>query len=182
MLLGRSIDAPLDANGVAQARALASHFAARGHRFGIECSPRLRTLQTAQAISRQSGCSVTVEPAFDEVDFGAWGGQSFEALNMDDRWRTWNSQRSTSATPAGETVAGIQERVTRRLTHLAAVSPAATIGIVTHAEIIRSLLLSWLRVPVDAFHRVEVHPASVTTVDYTTRAVRVLQREEPAAV
>jgi probable phosphoglycerate mutase len=181
MLLGRTVDAPLDAHGLLQAHALGRRLADRRKSLRLETSPRLRTRQTAEAISQHTKCCVVVEPAFDEVDFGRWSGQSFASLNLDPGWLSWNAQRSRCSTPAGESVARIQERVTRRLMELSVTSPDCTVGVVTHAEIIRSMLLRWLQIPVDAFHQVEVHPASITTIEFSPRRVRILDREEPAA-
>lgn len=162
-LLGRTVDAPLDAGGELEALALADRL--RHERpLRLETSPRLRARQTAQAIAAATGLVPHVHAALDELDFGAWSGRRFDALANDPRWRLWNAERDRASTPAGATIADTQARLMRLLEALSRRFPGATLVLVTHAEIVRSALLHALRRPARDYGLVDVPPASTTSL------------------
>ena len=171
VLLGRAIDAPLDARGVREAAAVAGRLA--GERAAvIEASPRRRTQQTAQAIAAKLGLPVTTSPALDELDFGRWAGRRFDELAADAAWRAWNERRASAATPAGDDVAAVQARITAHLRRLARAFPAATVVLVTHAEVIRAAVLHYLGRSADRWHELSIEPASVKTLRLAPRSAR----------
>jgi broad specificity phosphatase PhoE len=159
VLLGRSIDMPLDVRGCAQAHALAPGLAALAPTI-VASSPRRRALQTATEIAAQAGCAVRILEELDEVDFGYWSGQRFAALAHDEHWQEWNAQRDTAATPAGETMASVCARALSGLRTLAREFDGATLIAVTHAEIIRTLLLRTRGMTMDRYWQLDVAPAS----------------------
>jgi broad specificity phosphatase PhoE len=163
ILLGRALDAPLDARGQDQARALAENLR-HEHPLVLETSPRLRARQTAQAIAAATGLVPRVRSALDEMDFGEWGGRRFDHLALDPRWHHWNARRDRASTPSGATIAGTQALLVHLLDLLSRRFPGATIVLVTHAEIIRSALLHALGAPADDYRRIDVPPASTTAI------------------
>ena len=103
-------------------------------------------------------------PALDEVEFGGWSGSSFDDLLDDPRWRRWNESRGKARCPGGESMAEVRRRA---LGHVLLASRHAARGpvvMVSHAEIIRSLVLVARELPFDAWASVDVPPASLTTV------------------
>jgi probable phosphoglycerate mutase len=163
VLLGRRIDAPLDARGEREAAELAERLR-RERPVRVEASPRLRAQQTAQAICAATGLRLHVRAALDEIDFGHWSGRRFDELALDPSWRHWNAEREHAVTPAGETIAGVQMRVLRLLRVLARRFAGATLVLVTHAEIVRSVLLHALGAPAGDYRFVDVPPASLTVL------------------
>ena len=112
-LAGRDIDVSLGDAGRAQARRLATRMA-RERIDAIHTSPRRRTRETAAAIAALAEIREEVADDLDEIDFGGeWCGKNFDELNRDPRWRRWNEDRRSAATPAGATLANTLERVTR---------------------------------------------------------------------
>ena len=180
VLLGRAIDAPLDARGEAQARAVAGRLAQESPDV-LQASPRRRTRQTAQAIAERTGGTVADAAALDEVDFGAWCGQSFEQLEADDRWRDWNARRGSARTPAGEDMAGVLARVLPHVQALADAFAGGLLVLVTHAEVIRAVVLHHLGMPADEFHRIAIAPASLTTLRFGGTAWEVERVNEQVA-
>jgi broad specificity phosphatase PhoE len=160
-LLGRTLDAPLDARGERQARALAERLRDEAP-LRVESSPRLRTLQTARAIAGGARCDVEVAAALDELDFGHWAGRSFAQLESENDWQRWNRERDHARTPAGIDIRAVQRNIARHLAALAATFAGATLVLVTHAEIIRSLVLHCLHAPARDYARFAVAPASIT--------------------
>lgn len=179
-LLGRTLDAPLDAHGKRQARALAERLSSEAP-LRVECSPRRRTLQTACAIAERAHCDMRVAPALDELDFGEWAGRTFAQLEHDRGWRRWNENRDQARTPAGIGIRVVQQSVGRHLATLAANCSGATLVLVTHAEIIRSVVLYCLGAPARNYLGITIDPASITRLCADPDGgVRVEAINEPA--
>lgn len=162
VLSGRS-DARLTPEGEREARALAAWMARRGL-TRLETSPRPRARQTADAIGAACGLSVEVSPALEEIDFGAWTGRSFAELGPDPEWRRWNAQRSQARPPGGESQAEAIARADGHVRALAAAAPDAVAALVTHADIIRGLVVHHLGLGAQALLRFDADAASVTTL------------------
>lgn len=181
MLLGRTVDAPLDARGMRQAEATAK--ALRHHEnLLVVSSPRRRTRQTAAAIAALTGCEVASSDAIDELDFGRWSGRTFAQLAEDADWRYWNEHRGSAAMPSGERMADVQARVLPELNRWREAFPGRVIAIVTHAEVIRAALMYWLDAPLDGYSRLAIHPASCSTVSLGDWGVRIegINQQVPA--
>lgn len=161
MLYGRAVDASLDERGEREARRLAQHLRELSGPL-IYCSPRLRTRQTAEHIARACGSDVALSPELDEVDYGTWAGRTFASLESDRDWQRWNQQRSRSTTPAGATITALQDGLERYLSELHARAGDRTVVLVTHAELIRSILMRVLQIPIDLYSRLQIAPASVS--------------------
>lgn len=160
-LTGRAAGVNLSAFGRRQADALGRVLAARRPSV-LQCSPRERARQTAEAISRHTGLEPMVEPALDEIDFGAWNGAAFADLEPDPLWRRWNEARDAGAPPEGEAMA---DAVTRMASHIEGLAggPGAIV-MVTHCDVIRGVVAHYLGLPMQAIFRFEVAPASITTL------------------
>lgn len=161
-LAGRS-EHPLSACGELEALALAKSISAN-HSTRLQSSPRRRCRQTIEPIVTKTGQTVELCPPLDEIDFGDWTGRSFIALHDDPLWRRWNDQRSATRPPGGETMREAQSRIVAHLISSATAHPSATIVMVTHAELIRSVVLHSLRLPLEAWHSIDVPYTSITTV------------------
>ena len=161
VLLGRSVDAPLDERGEGQARFVAQRLLDLPQLI-VESSPRRRARHTAGIIAAARDTTVRIVPQMDDVDFGRWSGQTFEALMADPQWRRWNKYRRVSRTPAGDSIRDVQERVLAHFHKLEQAFDGETIVIVTHAEVIRSAVLLALQAPIDDYYRFEIGPASLT--------------------
>ncbi len=165
VLLGRKIDGPLDGRGEGQARFVAQRLLAVPD-VVVESSPRRRARHTAGIIASQRDTVVRVAPQMDDVDFGSWSGQTFEALAADPQWQRWNRYRGVSRTPAGDSIRDVQERAVAHFRKLQQTFDEETIVLVTHAEVIRSVVLFALQAPIDDYCRYEIGPASLTRLTF----------------
>jgi broad specificity phosphatase PhoE len=161
VLLGRSVDGPLDERGEAQARFVAQRLL-KLPQLIVESSPRRRARHTAGIIASARDTTVRIVPQMDDVDYGRWSGQTFEALLADPQWRRWNKYRRVSRTPAGDSIRDVQDRVLAHFRKLQQEFDAETIVIVTHEEVIRSVVLLALQAPIDDYSRLAIGPASLT--------------------
>lgn len=105
---------------------------------GVHTSPALRCQALARAIAARDGVGLGSEPDLAELDFGAWEGQTWDALPRD-QIDAWAIDPWCVAPPGGETYAALSRRVQRVLARLA-VAPARTLALVTHAGPMRSIL------------------------------------------
>jgi probable phosphoglycerate mutase len=163
VLVGRMPGAQLDENGREQARRVAGLLAGRDI-TAIQSSPQARARETAQPIAGRTGLPVEIAKAVDEIDVGDWTGLPFSALREDPRWQLWNQTRSAARPPRGESMQELQSRVVRHLYRMSSERPDARVVVVSHAEVIRAALLHVLKLPLDEFWRLEVAPASVSTL------------------
>ncbi len=180
ILLGRTLDPPLDANGSMQAYAVARRLKAEAPQC-VESSPRLRTLQTARAIAAEANCPLRVAPELDELDFGHWSGRPFSDLEGDEDWRRWNRERANGRTPAGITIPGLQAVLSHYFSDLAEVCAGCTLVLVTHAELIRAALLLALHADPGGWQHYEIAPASVTRLAMRDGALMPDSLREAAA-
>lgn len=148
----------------------------------IQSSPRLRARQSATILAERFGLAVEIVSDMDEIDAGDWTFAPLAELKHDLRWKLWNTRRGASRPPNGESMRSLQRRVVRHLTRLAREKTDDTIVIVSHAEPIRAALLRYLGIPLDDFLRVEIAPASVSTLvrDGGSLDVARVNQEVPA--
>ena len=179
ILLVRHADHPLAATTLAGRDANAVHLSDFGRQQAaqladvladepIDClqsSPRLRCIETAEALATEFDLPVMVEPALDEVHFGAWTGVEFAQLEANPKWYAWNVHRARTRPPGGETIAEARIRIFRHMEAISRRYPARTIVMVTHAEIIRAVRLHRAGLSADAWRSVDVPLASISTID-----------------
>ena len=176
-LAGRMPGVRLGAAGRAQAARLAERL--RREEFDtIHSSPRERTTETAQAISAATAAPVETAPDLDEVDFGPWSGRGFDELDADPLWRQWNGARSLTRTPGGETMHDVQARVLRLMERLSAKHPERTIVLVSHAEVIKAAVSFHLGLPIDAWQKFDIAPASITKLAVSEEGAKLLGLNE----
>jgi broad specificity phosphatase PhoE len=164
-LIGRLPGFSLSPRGVEQA----AHVAAYVRRFQAEMvlsSPLERAAETAIHIAQACGVKVETDRSFHECDFGRWTGMTFSALALDPDWKLYNARRSFSSAPGGESLQDVQYRAIRRLNQLDREHSGKTVAVVTHADVIRSILTYVAGVPIDLYIRFAIDPASVSIVGF----------------
>lgn len=180
VLAGRS-DIGLSGIGRAQAHTLAAqHWV--GDLSAIYASPSRRTQETAAILSANAVLSVHTAEALNEIDFGYWSGRLIAELDDDPWWRLWNARRQSARTPGGETMAGVQARACTCVNDIARHWPGASVAVVTHAEIIRAVLMSARRMPLSSWAGIPVPTASVHTIKVDPSDTAAREREERPAL
>ena len=163
VLAGRMDGVPLDAGGRADAEALGRHFLGQDI-AAVQSSPMTRAKETAEPIAAAVGAPLEIVEALDEIDCGDWTGLSFAALGDDPRWKAWNEARGFARIPGGETMRDVQARMMDHICALRDAWSERTIVLVSHADTIKAALLYVLGLPFDALQRIDVDPASITTL------------------
>lgn len=170
VLSGRS-DIALNEPGRAEAEAVARWFAATPPR-SLHSSPRARALETAVPLAAMSGLAVVTAPALDEIDFGAFTGRAFAALDGDPDWDRWNRERERARCPGGETMG---EAVQRALDYLSAIAATDAPAVcVTHCDIVRGVVTDRLGLPPGRLLTLGCDPGSITTLAFDGGEARLL--------
>lgn len=177
VLVGRLAKVCLSLEGICQAKRLASWFAGRDVAI-VHSSPRERACETAAPIAAAAGVEWNIAPELDEIEFGEWTGMSFDALSNDDRWRAWNSSRSSARPPGGETMIEAQSRILAHIEGVRGLLPRGCAVLVSHCDVIKAALLHFLDRSVDAYHEFDIAPGSVSTVRLADARAEVLAVNE----
>ncbi len=175
LLCGRMAGVRLGVMGRAQAQRLAERFAHEDVAC-VQSSPLERAVETAEPIAARLGRSPEICEGITEIDFGIWSGMSFETLSQDPRWRSWNDARQVSRPPDGETMLEAQARIVKAMEETRRLHPGRSVVLVSHSDVIKAALLYHLGMPIDAYSRIEIEPASVSTLvvgDWGSKVVRL---------
>ncbi|UEM01560.1 histidine phosphatase family protein [Skermanella rosea] len=180
LLAGRTPGVTLSERGVDQARRTAERLARTGGIAAVHASPLERTARTAGIVADRLGLPVEITDALAEIDFGGWTGRPFTDLDEREDWRRWNHFRSGTRPPGGETMAEVQGRALGFIDELIRGGPQGSAVLVSHCDVIRAVLAHYLGMPQDLLLRLEVAPASVSTVEIGPWGPRILRiNEEP---
>jgi probable phosphoglycerate mutase len=159
--------------GVRQAASLAQKLATL-ELAAIYASPLERAQETAARIAARHRVGVQTAPELGEVRFGRWTARSFAELDADEAWERWNHMRSAARAPGGESALEVQARIVALLERVRIAHPDACVAVVSHADVIKLALVHALGSPIDLMRRIEISPASVSTLMLDRLEVRVL--------
>ena len=172
-LAGRSPGVHLNDEGRRQADALAGALAGLPV-DAVYSGPLERARETAAAIAERLGRPLEPAPGLDELDYGDWTGRSLDSLTHHPVWRAFNASRSSTRIPGGESMGEVVARSAAELERLRRAHPDGMVAAVSHGDVIRGVLLHALGVPLDHIHRLEVAPASASTLRLFDDAWQVL--------
>lgn len=158
-------DIPLDDEGRAQARALASFLQNESLAFAV-ASDLGRAVETAQTIlSAHPGVLLRLEPDLREMAFGDWEGLTWAQIVASDPQiaREGHHRPKFYTPPNGESFEALVTRTARALERIRAESAdGARVLIVTHAGVLHALLRVVLGEEQGAALEVRFTPAGVT--------------------
>jgi broad specificity phosphatase PhoE len=163
VLTGRAPGLHLNAGGRIQAERLADRLS-KLPIGAIYSGPLERAQETAGPLSKRLSLERCLSPAFDEVDFGAWTSLTFTALEQRPDWKIWNESRDRATPPEGESIQAVQERVAIEMNFLVQRHPEEIITIVSHGEVIKSVMMYFLGIPIKSHARLEISPGSLTVM------------------
>jgi probable phosphomutase (TIGR03848 family) len=163
-LAGWTPEVHLNDEGKAQAEALGARLADAPIKV-IYASPLERTMETAEAVQRHhSHLTIQRNEQIGEVRYGDWEGQSIAALRTRKMWHVVQEYPSRAYFPNGETMRGVQERAVNAIETLVAAHPGQMVVVVSHADLIKMVLAHYLGMHLDAFQRIVVSPASISSL------------------
>jgi probable phosphomutase (TIGR03848 family) len=161
--LGGRTQTELSDAGRAQARAAGKRVAALPVR-AVYASPLTRAWQTAVLIGEAVGKDPVACEGLLEVDYGRWTDRSLRSVARTKMWPVIQALPSLASFPDGETIRRAQLRAADAVEELVARHRRGVIVAVSHADVIKVLVAFYLSLPLDAFQRLHVTPASVTVL------------------
>ena len=142
---------------------------------GVVSSPLERCRQTAKAIVKLQADSpaTSIDKGITECDYGEWQGRKIADLAKEDLWSSVQRHPSSVVFPGGESMAEMQRRAVAAIRHHDAAFEAehgaeAVWVAVSHGDIIKSILADALGMHLDLFQRINVNPASVSIIRYSS--------------
>ena len=160
-ILGHTPGVHLDDLGRQQAEQLAERLCV----LPIEAlysGPLERARETAEPLARKLHLPLHVADEFDELEMGDWTNRTLSELDLIPEWHKWNTQRSETVPPNGESMQQVQARL---LAKIAAVgNQFRCIAVFTHGDVIRAALTHFLGMHLDLLFRFQIDPGSVSIV------------------
>jgi probable phosphoglycerate mutase len=131
-------DPPLDDEGLRQAAAAGARLADAGL-AAVYHSPLLRARQTAEAVGRAAGASITERAELIDIDYGNWEALTPEEAAARDpsAFRTFMEDPLKAEVPGGESVRSVADRMARAISALVEAHPGQAIAAVSHELPIR---------------------------------------------
>lgn len=178
ILSGRILGVHLSAVGVEQSHTLTSRLG-KTKISALRISPMERCNETISPWWESIGksCNRNVELSIDnnltEVDYGRWSGKKLSALSKLKQWKTVQNKPSAMYFPLGEGLAQMQERAMRSVYESLNTKKSAVI-LVSHGDVIKSIIASTLGMHLDNFQRIVIDPASISVIDFSSSIPRLL--------
>lgn len=170
---GRSAGIHLNEEGQKQAQKLADRLT--GITIdAIYSSPLERAVETAGPIAAVHKLETNILEDFLEIDTGEWTNRSFEEMANDNQFQLFNSFRSCTRIPGGESMLEAQARMISGLEKLRSHHQQATVAVIGHADLIKAAVAYYAGIHLDMFQRLEISPASVSIIDIYDVTARIL--------
>lgn len=135
--------------------------------FGIDrirTSPLLRALESASIVAQAISAPIESDDGLVEVRFGEWQGKTYEEIAADPRFKGYLEDPVGQPTPGGETIVDVQRR---GLLSMSAARQGERVLFVTHGDLIRSVLCSFLAIPLAEFRRFRIDNCGLSAVALT---------------
>lgn len=162
-------DPALNADGLAQVRAVADWLAPLAEEIDVVLSsPLRRTRQTAEIIAERLHHEVEVEEGLAEAAFGTWDGLTFHEVQQayPDDLDAWLGSLDVAPGGHGDSFEEMDRKVRRTRDRILSGHAGKAVLAVTHVTPIKLLVRMALGAPLDAVYRMELAPASVTVISW----------------
>ena len=179
ILSGRIPGVHLSPVGVEQSQTLTSRLG-KTKISALRISPMERCHETISPWWESIGMScnrkveLTIDNNLTEVDYGRWSGKKLAALSKLKQWETVQSNPSAMYFPLGEGLAQMQERAMRSVYESLLAKGKGAVILVSHGDVIKSIIASTLGMHLDNFQRIVIDPASISVIDFSSSTPRLL--------
>ena len=134
----------------------------------VAASPLERCQETAGALVAGRDVAVETDERLGECRYGDWTGQELKKLAKDPLWKVVQAHPSAAAFPGGEALRETQARAVAAVReHNDRLGADATWIVVSHGDVIKSIVADALGLHLDLFQRIQVDPCSLTVIRYT---------------
>ena len=161
---------PLNKTGREQAMKTAEWLSTLSFKV-IYSSPYRRALETAEIIAKkQKKISVIPTPEVREVGYGDWVEMTFEEIEekYPKYFKHYREKPSTVEIPGGEKGMEIFSRVKFFLESLRQKHDGENVLVVSHADVIKAMVVVFLNLPLDSLQRVACDNGCIAALQYGT--------------
>ncbi len=156
------VDCKLNETGQAEARALAGYFRDIPVEV-IYSSPLSRATETAQVIAAAKGLRVLPDPAFVDMDFGAWQRMPLREVKekYPELYRVWREQPQAMTPPGGENLPQVRARAWEGLRRIVQENPERALLIISHRVVTKVLICAVLGLDDSHFWQIQQDTTAV---------------------
>ena len=167
-LLYSDPNAELTEKGIQQAD-LAADWLAKHKPEVLLSSPALRVRSSSEIIAKRVDMPIQIVDGLDEWLIGDWEGRTYLDIkkNDPDMYQKWSADPIHNAPPGGESIQQLAARAENQLREIIAKFKGKRIGLITHAGIVRSILVHALEMPIENFWRISIPTGSISKVDFS---------------
>ena len=176
LLAGRISGITLSKSGKSQALDLVDRLGAM--QFDeIAISPLQRCRETIDPwLSANNAKSrLVIDESISEVDYGSWSGKTLASLSRKAQWKVVQDFPSQMTFPEGESLLEMQGRALSGFYRLNAVKGKGPRLLVSHGDVIKSIVAHCLGMHLDQFQRLVIEPASITIIDTDSGVSRLVR-------
>ena len=193
VLLIRHAHSVANASGILAGRTEGVHLSPRGKREAQELAKRLGELPIKSLRSSpMERCGETIAPwlgrtaltnpkltlhidsDLSEVDYGDWTGRKLRTLSREPLWKTVQEHPSKVTFPKGESMIAMQKRAMGALENGLSRRGKGHVILISHGDVLKSIIASALKMSLDEFQRIVIDPASISILDYSSSKPRLL--------
>jgi probable phosphomutase (TIGR03848 family) len=146
------------------------------------CHETIKPWLSEKTDSKRGKPKPIIDQGLTEVDYGDWSGKKLSVLSRNKLWSIVQNTPSQMYFPKGEGILQMQSRAMETIHANAKRSKEGTLVIVSHGDVIKSIVASALGMHLDEFQRIIIDPASVSVIDFSTDKPRVLLLNDTRAV
>ena len=160
-------DVPLTDAGLRQSEAAAAALSGVAI-SAVFASPLERARTSAEAVAKPHRVAVQIMPAFRELGFGAWEGRTRAEVEAAEPslYDVWRTAPDRFAAPGGESLPTVAKRVAEGIETLRADHDGESVVLVTHAVVIRLIVLDGLGLGPARLWSIDASPAGITELEY----------------
>lgn len=164
---------PLNEAGVAQLKLLQEMFGTIPL-DAIFTSPIKRAVQSAQLLKGTRDIPIIESEDLREIDYGPWVGKTFDEISATPEFRDYFLRPHLAQVPDGESLAGVTARACDFIERLKKQGKRQRIVAISHADVIKAILVKYLGLPLNEFHRLRIDNASYSVLWSNLKVDRVL--------
>ena len=180
-------DVPLAQEGLRQCEAVAAALGGKPV-AAVYASPLERARASAEVIAKPHRLEVGIEPDFREMAFGEWEGLTRDdvAARFPEAYERWRTAPHRLVLPGGERLTDVALRVKNAVDELLGTHAGETVVLVSHAVVLRLIVLRALGLGPERLWTVDASPAGITEIEYepgwaTIHRMNTLSHLEPVA-
>ena len=176
LLAGRTAGISLSKTGKEQAKDLINRLG-NIHFDEVAISPLQRCRETIDPWLDETGTKsrIVVDDSISEVDYGNWSGKTLASLRRKAQWKVVQDFPSQMTFPEGESLLEMQGRALSGFYRLNAVKGKGPRLLVSHGDVIKSIVAHCLGMHLDQFQRLVIEPASLTIIDTDSGSSRLVR-------